>query len=174
MTKISCDIESDRVAELDKLLGLIKPKILHYIDKADPNSSNYETDSLGKYHSPEFLKNQFTDDKQLDSGIKGDYEKLSSTIDQVLKYSVNTWNPGFLDKLYASNNPIGVISDLILSILNTNSHVYTVSPALSVLENYIGKKYAQLFFDDDQETCGGLTFQVDHGRISHRCKLHEH
>ena len=54
MTKISCDIESDRVAELDKLLGLIKPKILHYIDKADPNSSNYETDSLGKYHSPEF------------------------------------------------------------------------------------------------------------------------
>lgn len=158
MTKISCDIESDRVAELDKLLGLIKPKILHYIDKADPNSSNYETDSLGKYHSPEFLKNQFTDDKQLDSGIKGDYEKLSSTIDQVLKYSVNTWNPGFLDKLYASNNPIGVISDLILSILNTNSHVYTVSPALSVLENYIGRKYAQLFFDDDQETCGGLTF----------------
>lgn len=158
MTKISCDLESERAKELDTLLTLIKPKIIDYVEKSDPKDPKYEIGSLGTYQSPEFLKSQFTENNDLDKGIKGDNEKLFDTIDQVLKYSVNTWNPGFLDKLYASSNPIGVISDLVLSILNTNSHVYTVSPVLSVLENYIGRKYAQLFFEDDKDTCGGLTF----------------
>jgi glutamate decarboxylase len=47
-------------------------------------------------------------------------EGLLETIDKVLKYSVNTWDQGFLDKLFASNTPVGVISDLVLSVLNTN------------------------------------------------------
>ena len=45
---------------------------------------------------------------------------LLETIDKVLKYSVNTWDQGFMDKLFASNTPVGVISDLVLSVLNTN------------------------------------------------------
>lgn len=162
MSSISSNLESNRVKELDELLSLIHPKIIDYIEKADPNSSKYEINSLGKYYQPSYLKDELTghkeDELELLKGIKGDNDKLFSKIDQILKYSVNTWNPGFLDKLYASNNPIGVISDLILSILNTNSHVYTVSPVLSVLENYIGKKYAKLFFTNDEATCGGLTF----------------
>lgn len=31
---------------------------------------------------------------------------LLDVIQQVLKYSVNTWDQGFLDKLYASTNPV--------------------------------------------------------------------
>ena len=31
---------------------------------------------------------------------------LLETIQQVLKYSVNTWDQGFLDKLYASTNAV--------------------------------------------------------------------
>jgi glutamate decarboxylase len=31
---------------------------------------------------------------------------LLATVDQVLKYSVNTWDQGFLDKLYASTNAV--------------------------------------------------------------------
>lgn len=38
----------------------------------------------------------------------------------MLRYSVNTWSDGFLDKLYASTDPVGVASDLLLSVLNTN------------------------------------------------------
>lgn len=162
MVRIVSDLESNRVEELDKLLSLLHPKIIDYVEKSDPGSRNYQIDSLGKYYQPAELKTQLTqqenDDSDLEHGIRGDYDKVLSKIDQVLQYSVNTWNPGFLDKLYASNNPIGVVSDLILSVLNTNSHVYTVSPVLSVLENFIGKKYALLFFTNDLETCGGLTF----------------
>lgn len=47
-------------------------------------------------------------------------EGLLDTIQQLLKYSVNTWDQGFLDKLYASTNAVGVISELLLSVLNTN------------------------------------------------------
>lgn len=155
---ITSDLEVNRAEELDQLLDLVKPKILEFIEKSDFNSDKYEGDSLGKYHSPQFLKLQFEQQDSLVEGIKGDKTSLSIFLDKVLKYSVNTWNPGFLDKLYASNNPIGVISDIILSILNTNSHVYTVSPVLSVLENKVGKSYAQKFFENDQDTCGGLTF----------------
>lgn len=31
---------------------------------------------------------------------------LLETVEQVLKYSVNTWDQGFLDKLYASTNAV--------------------------------------------------------------------
>jgi hypothetical protein len=41
-------------------------------------------------------------------------------VQKILKYSVNTWDQGFLDKLYASTNAVGVVSELILSVLNTN------------------------------------------------------
>jgi glutamate decarboxylase len=33
-------------------------------------------------------------------------EGLLKTIKDVLKYSVNTWDQGFMDKLYASTNPV--------------------------------------------------------------------
>lgn len=33
-------------------------------------------------------------------------EGLLETIKDVLKYSVNTWDQGFMDKLYASTNPV--------------------------------------------------------------------
>jgi glutamate decarboxylase len=33
-------------------------------------------------------------------------EGLLATVEEVLKYSVNTWDQGFLDKLYASTNAV--------------------------------------------------------------------
>lgn len=33
-----------------------------------------------------------------------------SLVDTILKYSVNTWDQGFLDKLYASTNAVSVSS----------------------------------------------------------------
>ena len=41
----------------------------------------------------------------LPSNAKGK-EGLLSTVEQVLKYSVNTWDRGFLDKLYAGTNAV--------------------------------------------------------------------
>lgn len=70
---------------------------------------------------------------------------LIDILRNILRYSVNTWHQGFLDKLYASTNAPGVASELILAALNTNVHVYQVSPALSVIEKYTGQQLAALF-----------------------------
>ena len=59
----------------------------------------------------------------MDFDLPGDgkgKEGLLSTVEQVLKYSVNTWDLGFMDKLYASTNAVGVVSELLLAVLNTN------------------------------------------------------
>ena len=45
---------------------------------------------------------------------------LIEILEKLLQYSVNTWNQGFLHKLYATTNPIGVVSELILAVLNTS------------------------------------------------------
>lgn len=59
-------------------------------------------------------------DFHLPDGSGRGKEGLLEVVDKVLKYSVNTWDQGFLDKLYASTNAVGVISELLLAVLNTN------------------------------------------------------
>jgi glutamate decarboxylase len=46
---------------------------------------------------------------------------LLQAIGEVLKYSVNTWDQGFLDKLYASTNPVCLpsLSQVCLRMLTT-------------------------------------------------------
>ena len=68
------------------------------------------------------------------SSKKASIDECISTLKTVFKYSVNTMNPYFLDKLYAGTDPIGQVAELITSILNTNLHVYQVSPVFSVME----------------------------------------
>ena len=70
---------------------------------------------------------------------------LSSTVSSILQYSVNTSSPGFLDKLYSSPSPPGIAAELVLASLNANSHVYTVSPAVTLVEKHVGAELAHLF-----------------------------
>lgn len=44
-------------------------------------------------------------------------EGLLATVEQVLKYSVNTWDQGFLDKLYSSTNAVRIPSYSKVEIL---------------------------------------------------------
>lgn len=43
-----------------------------------------------------------------------------SVLKHILRYSVNTWDQGFMHKLSSSTNPTGVISEYILSVLDVN------------------------------------------------------
>jgi glutamate/tyrosine decarboxylase-like PLP-dependent enzyme len=70
---------------------------------------------------------------------------LLEAVQRVLQYSVNTWDQGFLDKLYAATTPVGLAADLLLSALNSNLHVYQVSPALTIIEKATTRKMAELY-----------------------------
>lgn len=73
---------------------------------------------LEHQHSPEDLVRLMN--FNLPQGEGKGKQGLLKLVEDVLKYSVNTWHQGFLDKLYASTNAPGVISELVLAVLNTN------------------------------------------------------
>ncbi|CAI4214651.1 unnamed protein product [Parascedosporium putredinis] len=142
----------DRAAELiDAVKALIVP-FVRAADEAAPlkatgnstvtTASGEVRNALVDEHAPEALVAKFK--LQLPDEGRGK-EGALELFEKVLKYSVNTWDQGFMDKLYSSNTPVGVIADLLLSVLNTNLHVYQVSPALSLIEKLTAKQFAGLF-----------------------------
>lgn len=109
-------LEANRLDELSTILEGLTQKILSYVKRADSK----ETGAVGVPQTPQELFKLF-DIPQEGQGV----EDLFNQFDQILDRSVVTWNQGFMDKLYASTNPVGVAADLLLSILNTNSHVFS-------------------------------------------------
>ncbi|KAI1305138.1 glutamate decarboxylase [Xylaria venustula] len=143
----------NRADEVEDLIDAVKSLIVPYIRAADeaaplraeghighgPSSRNVLVDS---YHPEDLVKRlQFSLPDRQGRGKDG----LLDTIQDVLKYSVNTWDQGFLDKLYSSTNAVGVISELLLSVLNTNVHIYQTSPSLTVIEKTTSRALASLF-----------------------------
>ncbi|KAF2862182.1 PLP-dependent transferase [Piedraia hortae CBS 480.64] len=129
---------SSIIEETTSLLTSVQSSILSFIQSAsDPNPKSLidphppaELDSLLNLNFP-------------DHGLgKPGFLALMSHLH---RYSVNTFHQGFLDKLYSSNNPVGLASDLLLSSLNTNLHVYQVSPALTVVEKRTARALAEMF-----------------------------
>ncbi|KAJ9656687.1 Glutamate decarboxylase 2 [Neophaeococcomyces mojaviensis] len=85
-------------------------------------------------------------------------EGLQTLIAKILQYSVNPSAPGYLDKLYAAPLPPGITAELILGVLNTNVHVYQVSPVLTLIEKHVTKDLARLFGLNASRS-GGISVQ---------------
>ncbi|OJJ07367.1 hypothetical protein ASPVEDRAFT_155234 [Aspergillus versicolor CBS 583.65] len=64
---------------------------------------------------------------------------------EILGYSINTSSPMFLDKLWATPSVPGIAADLLMSVINSNVHVFRTSPALSIIEKHVAKELAHLF-----------------------------
>ncbi|KAF7547611.1 hypothetical protein G7Z17_g7601 [Cylindrodendrum hubeiense] len=151
-----------RAEEVDDLIGAVRGLIIPFIQAADdaaleratgntiPDESGRVNNVLVDFKTPQELvqKMKFS----LPNEGQGK-EGLLEAIQQVLQYSVNTWDQGFLDKLYASTNAVGVVSDMVLSVLNTN-----VSPALTIVEKATAKTLAHLFGFTGPRA-GGVTCQ---------------
>ena len=91
-----------------KLLKAVQSLIIPFIRLADEDAAIKYTghsprSTLVEQHKPEKLVNLIKFD--LPSKGKGK-DGLLETVEQVLRYSVNTWDQGFLDKLYASTNAV--------------------------------------------------------------------
>jgi glutamate decarboxylase len=125
----------------------------------DVRQGERETKPVVQYHSPqELYKAMDFSLPRVGAGMEGNVEHAISLtkilihmskgtfelIKSTLEYSVNSWNPRFMDKLYAGTNPIGVISELLLAVLNSNAHVYHVSPVLTLMEIEVTKAVGQL------------------------------
>ncbi|CAI6338825.1 unnamed protein product [Periconia digitata] len=122
-----------------------------------PSESNTTRTSLVQHLPPKELEGILVGSGFLDicgkeekgegeGGNGGGKDGLVEVVKTLLGYSVNTWDLGFLDKLYGGTNAVGVVSELLLATLNTNAHVYQVSPALTLIEKHTSKYLSTLFF----------------------------
>jgi glutamate decarboxylase len=93
-------------------------QLLPFISSADDVDGKLVVEAL----PPKKLERVF--DLDLPTGEGRGASGLEEAMRKVLKYSVNTWRDGFMDKLYASTDPCGVASDLLLSVLNTNVGIF--------------------------------------------------
>ncbi|KAL1303247.1 hypothetical protein AAFC00_006661 [Neodothiora populina] len=153
-TRAADNQQLDRAGEVQDLIDSIKDLIVPFIRAADVDAASKSTGhglqvdgqgprtALVEYHPPQKLQSLFK--PQLPTQGAGK-EGLLQVVQDVLKYSVNTWDQGFLDKLYASTNAVGVATELLLSVLNTNVHVYQVSPALTIVEKTVTRALATLY-----------------------------
>ncbi|KAI2792995.1 L-aspartate decarboxylase dtxS4 [Penicillium oxalicum] len=171
---MSAHAPTNRADEVQTLVNAVQDLLIPFIRAADeiPNASptngadrhephgahaptKSTATSLVDYKKPEELRKILA----LEIPQHGrQQEGLIEVLQKVLQYSVNTWHQGFLDKLYASTNAPGVAAELILATLNTNVHVYQVSPALTVIEKFTGQQLASLFGLTGLRA-GGITVQ---------------
>ncbi|KAK9364796.1 pyridoxal phosphate-dependent transferase [Lipomyces kononenkoae] len=130
---------STRAEELERLLAAVTQRAVAYVAQADePNAS------IGDPVPPKQLARILGHHLSLPN-VGGGQPEFLEVLDEILRHSVVTWHPGFMDKLYASTNPVGVATDLLLSILNTNSYIYSVAPVLTLIEKKTSHEYAELF-----------------------------
>ena len=136
------------------MLDAVQDLLIPFIRSADEDAPAKKTShglstegsglrtALVEHHKPHKLA-ELMDISMPETGLGRD--GFLSQVEQILQYSVNTWDRGFLSKLYASTDAPGLASELILATLNTNVHVYESSPALTLIEKHTTRTLASMF-----------------------------
>lgn len=62
------------------------------------------------------------------------HKKLISLAHNVIKYSVKTGHPRFVNQLYSSVDPYGLLGQWLTDALNPSVYTYEVSPVFSLME----------------------------------------
>ncbi|CAO2656062.1 Nn.00g048650.m01.CDS01 [Neocucurbitaria sp. VM-36] len=161
------EVPLNRADEVQDLLTAITDLIVPFVAAADQDAATKHTGhglrvdgggprtTLVEHHPPKKLEALLQEELDIKQNALG-RDGLVALVDSILKYSVNTWDQGFLDKLYASTNAVGLVSELLLAALNTNAHVYQVSPVLTLVEKRTTKYLASLF-NLPPSTSGGIS-----------------
>jgi glutamate decarboxylase len=66
---------------------------------------------LVEHHPPKKLESILQKDLEINESAGGK-DGLMAMVETIMKYSVNTWDQGFLDKLYASTNAVSIQSEI--------------------------------------------------------------
>lgn len=160
---------SGQTRVLEELLRDAVPELLNFYQKAEqektihkagehvenlPGGTSLVNPVSATHKALRSVLGSGLDIKDLGSGSEG----LQDVLRTILKYSVNPSAPGFLDKLYAAPLPPGIVAELLLGVLNTNLHVYQVSPVLTIIEKNVTKRLACMFGLDGPRS-GGISVQ---------------
>ncbi|XP_046560539.1 cysteine sulfinic acid decarboxylase-like [Haliotis rubra] len=72
------------------------------------------------------------------------HEQLMDRVKDVIKYSVKTGHPHFVNQLFSSLDPYGLAGQLVTDALNCSLYTYEVAPVFTVMEQAVLAKMRQL------------------------------
>ncbi|XP_043501551.1 cysteine sulfinic acid decarboxylase-like [Polistes fuscatus] len=100
---------------------------------------------------------------------------------KILKYSVKTGHPYFMNQLFSGLDPYGLAGQWLTDVLNASVYTYEVAPVLTLMEKTLIKKLLSMFYKNDNGSelgdglfCPGGSFAngtaINLGRFSFRCE----
>ena len=110
-----------------------------------------DKNKVTQFKSPEQLRKDF-DIALNEEGIV-DLDKKKILISQILKESVNTQSPRFLNQLYGGTSDVTWLGELIASIMNTSMATYEISPLFTLMEKELIKTINE---ELDFDRCDGI------------------
>lgn len=109
-----------------QLLELVRGTLLDHVAEADASNaarqSGQQSDAIPHAQAAALLPPEIVSQRLSLSLAEKPQGKdgLLELTNRILRLSINTWDQGFMHKLCSGTNPVGVISELILAMLNTN------------------------------------------------------
>jgi glutamate/tyrosine decarboxylase-like PLP-dependent enzyme len=125
----------------------MKEENLEWIQSIQVKINNYLLDNRSletpviEYHPPFELKEL----AQFGVGKSVDENSLNQLIDLILKKSVRTTHPLFLNQLFGGYTPESLVADWLISVLNPTMATFEVAPLMTILEKEVIRKLCNLF-----------------------------
>lgn len=76
-------------------------------------------------------------------------EDLLLLANKILKYSVKTGHPYFMNQLFSGLDPYGLAGQWLTDALNASVYTYEVAPVLTLMEKELTKKLLHMFYKND-------------------------
>ena len=140
------------VKELDELFAAIYPLIRQYeLEHASP----------GEHKVVEYLPaSDLASAVNLALPLEGSSSDFIQACHEILRYSVRTSHPRFMNQLFAGSEPSGQVAELLTSVVNNSVHTYGAAPLATVVEQYLIEQVGRLadFSEADGIFCPGGSF----------------
>jgi len=134
--------------ELAALVKAFLPRLLRFVAENDHNDI-----PTHRFSEPEDLKKLLGKTSRLPEEGH-DISEMEQFLQLTLDHSVRTGSPLFMDKLYAGADPIGMMAEWIVAILNTNCYIYGVAPVFTLLEHEVIAQCSAMFGYDPKLSDG--------------------
>jgi len=132
-----------------------------------------EKEPVVRLKSPEQLQSIFSA-KGVGFGLENqgaleDFD-VAEAVNLVLRYSVRTGHPLFLNQLYSQADEVSILGDWISATTNTNAHTFEVAPVYAMIEEALIRKIASLVGGRYKDEADGLF--VPGGSLSNLYGMH--
>jgi glutamate/tyrosine decarboxylase-like PLP-dependent enzyme len=108
-------------------------------------------ESVYDYEPPGALK-KIIDFSLSSTGIDGGQDALKAILESVIAHSPRAEHGAFVNYLYSTPDPVGLLGDWLISLINSNVHAYEASPVFAVAETeLIGRLALLIGYNDDAD-----------------------